>query len=72
MLWFLDWSLGSFIVIVAIIIFSSLVYMLDNYFKGTLNEKKASIVRLFFIFLMFLTIKTKELLACIRKNIILC
>ena len=56
MLWFLDWSLGSFIVIVAIIIFSSLVYMLDNYFKGTLNEKKASIVCLFFIFLMFFLI----------------
>lgn len=47
MLWFLDWSLGSFIVIVAIIIFSSLVYMLDSYFKGTLNEKKAHIVCLF-------------------------
>ena len=52
MLWFLDWSLGSFIVIVAIIIASSALYMLDGYFKGTLNEKKASIVCLFFIFLI--------------------
>ena len=52
MLWFLDWSLGIFIVIVAIIIASSALYMLGSYFKGTLNEKKASIVCLFFIFLI--------------------
>lgn len=52
MLWFLDWSLNSFIVIVAIIIASSALYMLGGYFKGTLNEKKASIVCLFFIFLI--------------------
>lgn len=50
MLWFLDWSFGSFIVIVSIIIFSSLVYMLDSYFKGTLNETKARIVCSFFCF----------------------
>lgn len=56
MLWFLDWSFGSFIVIVSIIIFSSLVYMLDSYFKGTLNETKARIVCSFFVFLMFFLI----------------
>ena len=55
MLWFLDWSFISFIVIVGIIIVSSLLYMLGGYFKGTLNETKARIVCSFFIFsLLFL------------------
>lgn len=53
MLWFLDWSFGSFAVIVGIIILVSLFFMLDGVEKGTLNEKKGSIMGLFLVFLMF-------------------
>ena len=56
MLWFLDWSFGSFAVIVGIIIAISIFYMLKGYFKGTLNETKARIVCSIFIFLMFFLI----------------
>ena len=56
MLWFLDWSFGSFTVIVGIIIAISIFYMLAGYFKGTLNETKARIVCSFFIFLMLFLI----------------
>lgn len=52
MLWFLDWSFGSFAVIVGIIIFVSIAFMFVGAEKGTLNEKKASIVCSFFIFLI--------------------
>ena len=53
MLWFLDWSFGSFAVIVGIIILVSLFFMLDGAEKGTLSEKKGSIMGLFLLFLMF-------------------
>lgn len=53
MLWFLDWSFGSFAVIVGIIILVSLFFMLDGAEKGTLSEKKGSIIGLFLVFLMF-------------------
>ena len=53
MLWFLDWSLGSFAVIVGIIILISLFFMLDGAEKGTLSKKKGSIMGLFLLFLMF-------------------
>ena len=53
MLWFLDWSFGSFAVIVGIIILVSLFFMLDGAEKGTLSEKKGSIMGLFLVFLMF-------------------
>lgn len=50
MLWFLDWSFGSFAVIVGIIILVSLFFMLDGAEKGTLSEKKGSIIGLFLVF----------------------
>lgn len=53
MLWFLDWSFGSFAVIVGIIIFVSIAFMFVGAEKGTLNEKKGSIMGLFLVFLMF-------------------
>ena len=53
MLWFLDWSFGSFAVIVGIIIFVSIAFMFVGAEKGTISEKKGSIMGLFLIFLMF-------------------
>lgn len=53
MLWFLDWSFDSFAVIVGIIIFVSIVFMFVGAEKGTLSEKKGSIMGLFLLFLMF-------------------
>ena len=53
MLWFLDWSFGSFAVIVGIIIFVSIAFMFVGAKKGTLNEKKGSIMGLFLVFSMF-------------------
>lgn len=53
MLWFLDWSFGSFAVIVGIIIFVSIAFMFVGAEKGTLSEKKGSIMGLFLVFLMF-------------------